>query len=191
MERDGLPLVPQITVSPNYAHALDQQHTQASQKSRYKRGPPNQLATPPWSSHTLRTTPSHHCACTDVLECHGSPPFFTFTPSSSTSRPCPRPLNFLVQPLSNGRGLYFSPVVCHVLHLASLLRAHFHTFSFQDVVLFSVSSQAAMPLFEKIVTRSSSCCFFASMKLSIWSMRRIQAVNPTRCGPLLLPSCAL
>ena len=129
MERDGLQLGPtDHTVSRNDAHALDQQHTQASQKSRYKRGPPNQLATPPWSSHTLRTTPSHHCACTDVLECRGSPPFFHLYSFIIDFQTLSTSLNFLVQPLSNGRGLHFSKVLCHVLHLASLLRAHFHTF---------------------------------------------------------------
>ena len=100
-------------------------------------------------SHRLHTTPFHHCTCTtDVLECRGSPPpFFTLTPPSLsyTSRPCPRPLTSWSSRFQTAV-VFFSPVVCHVLHLASLLRAHFHTFSFQDVVLFSVSSQAATPL---------------------------------------------
>ena len=141
--------VPLITQCPQTTLTLSINHThKPPRNSGSKRGPPNQLATPPRSSHRLHTTPSLHCACTtDVLERRDSPPFFTITPPASSwnSRlgSCFR--TSWSSRLSKGRGLQFSPVMCHVLHLASLLWAHFHTFSFRGVVLFS-ATQAAMSL---------------------------------------------
>ena len=175
--------VPQIhTESPNCAYVLDQQHIQATHIFKYKRGPPNQLSTFPRSSHRLHTTPfpsvvrvpqTFSNVAALLLLFHFDSSFLIIYFQTLSTFP-----NLLVQPLLNGRGLYFSPVMCHVVHLASSLWAHFHThFSFRDVVLFFCIAPKRSCLFLKYWSPKSSSCFVASVKLSIWSVGRIHSVR--------------